>query len=602
MKKTVADSTSPNITDAKKNLSEIAKDKLMLKLWQSGRELFHSNMLAYLIEDSDFSPNVLHYLIEGRQMNAEKSFGLKNFHIRVWREYKHMDLWIMALPPIMKAGICLDPDKETYWCEWANEIKLEESTVHPWHLIVIENKFKSLPDWAQLYRYSAHLVNDRPTLGWLKKYWQQGSDQNDSEEGVIGVGPHDDLNIQNKMGEFPVDRGITLPTHSSNQLNASSASKKNIAGERSKPSREGHWIILQASDPCSEIEDAITINLKGQRAKERSKSYKWERRYWNEIAKCIESSTHAKYKGRVENYMQHTVASNSIYVDPIAFLSSYKNIISRACTVNTLISKLTKQDFGSLDNLRNEANKYKLHDFTEKWRYSWLGHVVKRQLFVDCCDAKTADAARRPAQIGKKIVEGFDFKVCDTGEFWIQITPFFSRGTGGVDINIHDAKKVQQFSIGLQLQSHMLKIYVTVPTSSATVERAGAANNHQEEKAIKIIQKVICSFGNYDRFEHLRSINVASAEQKRLYRYNQKLQFLEQVGRSEGELHRLSVTNGTFFYFSWMAWHTLEGRMETEQEKVIEMWQGKSIDIIGRDLSNMVRCITDRWEEIVLTI
>lgn len=106
---------------------------MMFWLWQSGRELFHSNMFAFLLEDDIYGATVANALAGQNIVSINN--GNPSHEIRVLREKLNLDL--IAL---LQAK---NPKDDCY-------------------VIAVENKFKSIPDVAQLRKYDGKLEEQFP--------------------------------------------------------------------------------------------------------------------------------------------------------------------------------------------------------------------------------------------------------------------------------------------------------------------------------------------------------------------------------------------------------------------------------------------------------
>ncbi len=140
-------------------LDAIKNEALLLKLWQSGRELFHSNMLAYLIENESYRDHLLNYLTD------ETIKWSETYHIKVKRKYLNMDIVIICIPK----NSTDTPDNIDYWQYWG------ENFTNEWHHIVIENKFKSLPSKQQLDKYDKKIKphHSQDSLTEISKIWDK---------------------------------------------------------------------------------------------------------------------------------------------------------------------------------------------------------------------------------------------------------------------------------------------------------------------------------------------------------------------------------------------------------------------------------------------
>ncbi len=117
------------------NLQADLKQSPMFNLSLSSKELFHSNMLAWIAEDEatkDLFVKILELFGVANDKATEIAENIRNGEYMVLREYKNFDLCICE-------KITTDDTEEEY----------KEGRI----LLVLENKFKSIPYKAQLLKY-----------------------------------------------------------------------------------------------------------------------------------------------------------------------------------------------------------------------------------------------------------------------------------------------------------------------------------------------------------------------------------------------------------------------------------------------------------------
>jgi len=139
------------------NLSELNQNP-MFRLSLGAKELFHSNFLAFLFEQSECSD---------LQKALLKEFGVGNlrydFEIETFRERNNFDLIVWVKP---------------------KEYENEDDFLNKCHLIFIENKFKSVPNKEQLDSYSEKICkaikNLTPYEG--EEIYNQESDDDNIDE------------------------------------------------------------------------------------------------------------------------------------------------------------------------------------------------------------------------------------------------------------------------------------------------------------------------------------------------------------------------------------------------------------------------------------
>lgn len=130
-----------SITDLKKNP--------MFNLSLSSKELFHSNFLAWIAEDEDTEDLFVSILVLfGLKEDIAKDYaeGIRNGRYIVKREYKNFDFCICEK--------IKDSDGNS-----------EEDNISGQVILVLENKFKSIPYEKQLKKYQED-VEELNNIGW----------------------------------------------------------------------------------------------------------------------------------------------------------------------------------------------------------------------------------------------------------------------------------------------------------------------------------------------------------------------------------------------------------------------------------------------------
>ena len=123
-------------------LSDALRNSPMFQLSLSSKELFHSNLLAWLAEDPDTSTlfvEVLKLFRLKEERAKELADGIRNGTYMVLREYKNFDFCIC--------------EKLKNWKEDS-----EEEYVPGRVVLVLENKFKSIPYEKQLKEYLEKVI------------------------------------------------------------------------------------------------------------------------------------------------------------------------------------------------------------------------------------------------------------------------------------------------------------------------------------------------------------------------------------------------------------------------------------------------------------
>lgn len=131
------------------------KGNAVFQMSLSSKELFHSNFLAWLAEDKKMRP--LFNLV------MQKAFGMTGFEyneeeMMVMREYNHFDFCICR--------------RLKNWKYKHEEFSDDEEEYIPGHiLLVLENKFKSLPYAQQLEDY-ARKAQELNAIAWASEFRQ----------------------------------------------------------------------------------------------------------------------------------------------------------------------------------------------------------------------------------------------------------------------------------------------------------------------------------------------------------------------------------------------------------------------------------------------
>lgn len=134
------------------NISEINNNP-MFRLSLGAKELFHSNFLAFLFEQSDL-PNLQKLLLSKFDVDID---DVENYEIETLRERNNFDLIVWVKPK-----------------KWESE----EEFLSNCHIIFIENKFKSVPTQKQLNDYDKKICN---TIKNLKTYDEDEKYCNDED-------------------------------------------------------------------------------------------------------------------------------------------------------------------------------------------------------------------------------------------------------------------------------------------------------------------------------------------------------------------------------------------------------------------------------------
>jgi hypothetical protein len=299
---TVRSPASP-LDQARALLAKFTEDRLLLRLWQSGRELFHSNMFAYLLGYGGKRADRLLTLL-GVKCSSE------THHCIVLREYRHIDAFVLLLPKVPSGAT---PDGNSYW-EQLHESPTLRGKIQ---IVVVENKFKSLPDDAQLIRYSIipfeGVCKDR-SCAWLQDRWLEQGDS--------------DAESARPRTRFPINVAFVL-------LAPGEAATRNLA------------VTLEHRP-------------KGKPAQTRALNAEWKGVDWDGVAQILLDG------GTTEATLEEQ------------FLSAYGRQLRTACALHKEIRDAFKVvEFKQLHELAATANPFGLHDFVDKLRFSCLtGEVV----------------------------------------------------------------------------------------------------------------------------------------------------------------------------------------------------------------------------------
>lgn len=140
----------------KKKLIEDLKDNPIYAMSLGGKELFHSNMLAWLLMRQNNNP-------------IKKIFGIEEQEVvlNVFRERQNLDLIVVYAnkEELEKEGVHEEQylemfdDPDSYLLN--DESRKHHSCFDKLKFIIIENKFKSIPEQKQLAEYSAKLNGNK---------------------------------------------------------------------------------------------------------------------------------------------------------------------------------------------------------------------------------------------------------------------------------------------------------------------------------------------------------------------------------------------------------------------------------------------------------
>jgi hypothetical protein len=505
---------------------QFAKNKLMLRLWQSGRELFHSNMLAYLLDDPHYGPEILSYL-------WDKQIKYGEYHIRILREYKNIDLCVMLLPKIEPHS----PDRQKYWEDWRDKKdKLE------WKLLLIENKFKSLPDRDQLQRYTNHVPQQKTELNIL-------------------------INRLRALCDMAY---VDKPSDESHNGNQPLTGK----GNRTRLGYEARFVILEPNKGGDDIEATLVCKTNTRKIE---RKIDWKRKNWTEIAKRLA-----------------TPKADPDFEDE--FIQRYRCIVRAACDLHLeMMEKLLNTNpiaFAVLDSLRECFRPLRLHDFIDKWRYAWLANQLVEVLCRKGGWVGHVTRNRYNTEIKTKAIV-FD------GKYWIQITPFFSRGTGGVDATIY-RKGESAFAMAVQLQGNELKLFY--------IHRGSAENNDKSDNnTLRIFKEILQNEGPWKESGMKRPISKTGLG---TYKQDVLLPREDSLNGSnpcDGSDLTIESAFGRILYPKVCVWSCKESKGKNNasvdpqgQTQENEGWTNKSLTNIADELAELICATIARWNSMPL--
>lgn len=381
---------------------QLREETLVLSLWQAGRELFHSNVLAYLLESPAYQKSLLGYLWGDDTCEA--------FHVRALREQGGLDLLVVMLP---KADVpARTPETATYW-NWLAEHLQQPQPNQPMRarLLVIENKFKSLPDEAQLQGYSEELHDGTYPIV-RKPAWYADS-----------VNGADDAGI-----ERVVDQRLPYLAADCRKVILTPGGGKPITVKITQEYR------------------AETGNRQRSRVAKIQLEDVWHSKSWQEISERLLA---------LPDLRTHLEAQ---------FVLSYARLLRTATDLHRGIEVhcTGTSSFDTLDALRTATESVRLADFVDKWRYAFLASALRNALKTlgwqsdqSVRNARGLELHFQPSAERKDLIA-----VVDT---------FFSRGMGGVDVYV--LSDSAGFGLALQLQGSRLKIMFAMSGGDSDTQR-----------------------------------------------------------------------------------------------------------------------------------
>lgn len=377
-------------------LRRISDEALVLRLWHSGRELFHSNVLAYLLESEAYGPRLLEYLWGD---------SCSNYHVRALREQNGIDLLVLMLP--IAPDRALDPKERAYW-SW---LALNAQSQPTARVLAIENKFKSLPDPAQLQGYGEALHNATDVfarkLVWYSERFQDAEDvqellENDARPYLVSD--------MRKVILTPADTvDVSVPLEVSHTVSTGARARKR----------------LNVNGAANKIQDC------------------WQAKSWRTIAERLGANP-APVGGVQQDLESQFVQS---YRRSLESASAFQQELQLYCDGPSA--------FAELDLLRRRCDALRLTDFLEKWRYEILTRKVRAELVRGGWNHPQLVRNGRGKEAHFRVGLGERSGTAIVGTF-------FSRGSGGTDIGLLQAGQAQ-FAAEVQLQGATLKLMFAFP-------------------------------------------------------------------------------------------------------------------------------------------
>ena len=405
-------------------------EKMVYRLWLSGRELFHSNMLSYLFEETDLGlgAEITNYFLKLGQPALEEQGQSdpivtrcdrcknQSHEIRVIREYLNLDLIVLV-----KSSKCFCA------CEGNNSDSSELAS--DCYFLVIENKFKSLPDNSQLNRYDTKISNNftskskktqNKIFETLWKQWQVGED------------------LYEINGE-PGDNAII------NQCNCHKISFFNFILTPYDVQVGGVSLFKPVSNWIPVYYDDLFVLLN----------------------KNIDSS-----KNTVPTFLKSYFGLTESIIDVIK---------SAILDISSSSSASFPVSFSCLDNITSISVSLRINDLIEKWRF--------KVLEVEWVSA-IGNILDIPIQKGQNYFSSYSpFKNYNID---LYSETNFSRGTGMATIEIQPKYNNSDccFYFGLQLQHNILKLFVVFLPSNG--RNKNFDENLAKVMLFKLSQQITC--------------------------------------------------------------------------------------------------------------
>lgn len=550
------------------SVQPVAKaDPLMLNLWQSGRELFHSNTLAYLIARSPWR-NVLLEQLTGYG-------GWHQYELRVLREKWNLDIVIIAR--MRRQGSAPEP------C--VGEIDEVRASFADWRAVVIENKFKSLPDCGQLMRYTAkldQLFKQRPFsnegcngprkagLKLLCDLWSvdfpEKSDSDLDDKDIAGE-ECAILSATSEGGETPLSNRERVDGYLYRVLLQPTLANASATSCADKP--------CPGCAPGTTDCPAIDVGLKGATFVRR-----WRAVGYRDLMRCLPARCPPGAAPALTDQ----------------FIPAYRSLVVRTTSLHTrLRTHLNGPDpFSDVDALEVPGQRAGIWDFVDKWRYGWLAEQVKYKIIakagMSIFPAVTLQfkpnrtmLPDHPGRVGL-FDNGSGFKC------WILSSAGYSRGLGLATVNLvyclntsSNGFQPGKYSIALQLQGRFLKLMlshaVALPSNWRRHFPPGSVPHQPWHTWVINANRRLMDLSSAVNLS-VNWIGSAGGTALRSYGGGQQVDQLHQITSSSLPAYRLTYQPGSILYWSAEMWSPTP----TNGKSRTGVWATSQMDQIAEDI------------------
>lgn len=386
-------------------------DPLMLRLWQSGREIFHSNTLAFLIGEEQYGPCLLETLTGDS--------GWTDYDVRTLREKWQLDIFVIARKkpkhsPSPNQGPC------------AGNAEQVKKAFDEWRIVVIENKFKSLPDQGQLMRYT-------------KKLDDQFKQTTPGDEGCNGQrSAGTKLLCELWRADSPEKTDDPAESVAVEEHTDQAKKSGNTLNNRQRVNGTLYRVILQptlakpphtpcASKPCAGCAATIADCAKITSPNTASKA--------NPPGTLVRHWRAVSYQDLVKCLPMHSTSGGSSPSLGSLFIPAYRDLVDRTCTFHEDLRVYLKghNPFADVDQLEAGAQALGVWDFIDKWRYGWLTEEAKLKIHG------LYRSPGQPLQLqqGRAILpDHLLFSGTNNLKCWIIASSGYSRGTGLTNLEL----------------------------------------------------------------------------------------------------------------------------------------------------------------------